>query len=72
MASIFAQWNAGKLSSYLVEISAEILAHRRHTGDYLIDKILDAAGQEGDGQVVGDQLAGVRSAAWPDRYRLRA
>ena len=50
MAAIFAQWNAGKLSSYLVEISAEILAHREHTGDYLIDKILDAAGQKGTGK----------------------
>lgn len=50
MAAIFEQWNAGKLSSYLIEISAKILAYRESDGGYLIDKILDTAGQKGTGK----------------------
>ena len=50
MAEIFASWNEGKLSSYLIEITAEILRHREPDGSYLIDKILDAAGQKGTGK----------------------
>ena len=50
MSEIFARWNAGKLRSYLVEITAEILRHRDSEGQYLIDKILDAAGQKGTGK----------------------
>ena len=43
MSEIFARWNEGKLRSYLVEITAEILRHRDTEGEYLIDKILDAS-----------------------------
>ncbi len=50
MASIFEGWNAGKLSSYLIEISAKILAHREASGGHLIDSILDTAGQKGTGK----------------------
>ena len=50
MSAIFARWNEGKLRSYLVEITAEILRHRDTEGEYLIDKILDAAGQKGTGK----------------------
>lgn len=50
MADIFEAWNAGKLSSYLIEISAKILAHREADGSHLIDKILDTAGQKGTGK----------------------
>ena len=50
MSEIFARWNEGKLRSYLVEITAEILRHRDTEGEYLIDKILDAAGQKGTGK----------------------
>ena len=50
MSEIFARWNEGKLRSYLVEITAEILRHRDASGEYLIDKILDAAGQKGTGK----------------------
>ena len=39
-----------ELRSYLVEITAEILRHRDTEGEYLIDKILDAAGQKGTGK----------------------
>ena len=45
MAEIFASWGKGKLSSYLIEITSEILRHREADGAYLIDKILDAAGR---------------------------
>ncbi len=50
MASIFEDWNAGKLSSYLIEISAKILAHREASGAHLIDSILDTAGQKWTGK----------------------
>lgn len=51
MADVFAQWNSGKLSSYLIEISSEILRHKDKTTDrYLIDSILDTAGQKGTGK----------------------
>lgn len=50
MADVFAQWNAGRLGSYLIEITSRILAHRQPDGQYLIDYILDTAGQKGTGK----------------------
>ena len=50
MAQVFSYWNEGKLRSYLIEITANILRHKDKTGDYLIDKILDTAGQKGTGK----------------------
>ena len=50
MADVFARWNEGKLRSYLIEITANILRHKDKSGGYLIDKILDAAGQKGTGK----------------------
>lgn len=50
MAATFSQWNKTELSSYLVEITAEILNFRADNGDYVIDSILDAAGQKGTGK----------------------
>lgn len=50
MAEIFAGWNEGKLRSYLIEITANILRHKDKSGGYLIDKILDVAGQKGMGK----------------------
>jgi 6-phosphogluconate dehydrogenase len=47
---IFGTWNAGDLSSYLVEITADILAFKDDDGQPLIDKILDTAGQKGTGK----------------------
>ena len=46
MSSVFSQWNEGKLRSYLIEITANILQHKDKSGGYLIDKILDTAGQK--------------------------
>lgn len=50
MSAIFSAWNKSKLASYLIEISAEILRHRQGDGTYLLDYILDAAGQKGTGK----------------------
>ncbi len=45
----FARWNTGKLDSYLVGITADILGHRTD-GIPTVDVILDAAGQKGTGK----------------------
>lgn len=49
----FAKWNEGVLDSYLIEITANILAFRDDDGKPLIDSILDAAGQKGTGKWAG-------------------
>ncbi|QZT37092.1 decarboxylating NADP(+)-dependent phosphogluconate dehydrogenase [Halosquirtibacter xylanolyticus] len=50
MSETFAHWNKGDLDSYLIEITAEILAFRDENNDPLVEKILDAAGQKGTGK----------------------
>ncbi len=50
MSAVFKGWNTGKLDSYLIEITAEILAYKDADGAPLVDKILDAAGQKGTGK----------------------
>ena len=50
LAGIFAEWNRGVLDSYLVEITADILARRDDDGAPLVDRILDAAAQKGTGK----------------------
>ncbi|MBL8288519.1 MAG: decarboxylating NADP(+)-dependent phosphogluconate dehydrogenase [Rubrivivax sp.] len=51
MAEVFARWNEGELQSYLVEITARILAQRdEETGKPVVDLIVDKAGQKGTGQ----------------------
>jgi len=51
--SIFAEWNKGVLDSYLVEITANILAYKDENGQPLINSILDTAGQKGTGKWTG-------------------
>ena len=51
--TIFAEWNNGVLSSYLIEITAGILAYKDTDGAPLVDKILDTAGQKGTGKWTG-------------------
>jgi 6-phosphogluconate dehydrogenase len=51
ISHLFNKWNEGKLQSYLIEITANILKYRDSNGDYLIDKILDRAGQKGTGKL---------------------
>ncbi|SJM92986.1 decarboxylating NADP(+)-dependent phosphogluconate dehydrogenase [Crenothrix polyspora] len=53
MHAIFTEWNQGKLSSYLIEISAGILAYKDSDGQPLLEKILDTAGQKGTGKWTG-------------------
>lgn len=50
MGEIFSRWNEGKLKSYLIEITGHIFRHKDATGEYLIDMILDVAGQKGTGK----------------------
>jgi len=50
MAAIFREWGEGMLDSFLIDITAEILAYRDDTGEVVLDKILDAAGQKGTGK----------------------
>ena len=50
MHEVFAEWNEGKLDSYLIEITRDILAFRDTDGSLLVEKILDTAGQKGTGK----------------------
>ncbi len=51
MAAVFAQWNQGALRSYLIEITARILATKdTESAAPLVEMILDRAGQKGTGQ----------------------
>jgi 6-phosphogluconate dehydrogenase len=46
----FDTWNEGDLGSYLIQITGEILQQRDPESDgFLVDKVLDAAGQKGTG-----------------------
>ena len=54
MGEVFSEWNTGELDSYLIEITAEILAKvDEETGRPMVDVILDAAGQKGTGKWTG-------------------
>ena len=50
MHEVFAQWNKGDLDSYLIEITRDILAKKDDDGKYVLDYILDTAGQKGTGK----------------------
>jgi len=50
MADIFRRWNEGELNSYLIEITADLMAAKDSDGKPLLEKILDAAGQKGTGR----------------------
>lgn len=50
MHAVFKEWNAGELSSYLIEITADILAYKDEDGSPLVESILDTAGQKGTGK----------------------
>ena len=48
---IFDKWNQGRLQSFLIEITSEILKKEDDIGEgYLVDKILDKARQKGTGK----------------------
>jgi 6-phosphogluconate dehydrogenase len=51
MEATFAQWSKGDLSSYLIEITRDILGKKdKDTGRSIVDVIKDAAGQKGTGK----------------------
>ena len=50
MHETFAEWNRGDLDSYLIEITRDILAKKDEDGKYVLDYILDTAGQKGTGK----------------------
>jgi 6-phosphogluconate dehydrogenase len=50
MHQVFAEWNTGKLDSYLIEITRDILGYRDENGEAVVEKILDTAGQKGTGK----------------------
>jgi 6-phosphogluconate dehydrogenase len=52
MARIFSEWNTGDLDSFLIEITADILQQRDPVNPrkYLVDSVLDTAGQKGTGK----------------------
>jgi len=49
MHQTFIEWNQGPLNSYLIEITADIMAVKDKDGTPLLEKILDTAGQKGTG-----------------------
>ena len=50
IAGIFAEWNKGELDSFLIEITAQVLAQvDAATGKPFVDVVLDAAGMKGTG-----------------------
>ena len=51
IAEVFRRWNQGRLGSYLIEITAEVLAHTDpDTAAPFVDVVQDAAGQKGTGR----------------------
>ena len=50
MHEVFARWNQGKLESYLIEITRDILGYQEADGTAIVDVILDRAGQKGTGK----------------------
>jgi 6-phosphogluconate dehydrogenase len=51
LAGIFEQWNKGKLESFLIQITAHIFRIKDpETGQPLVNKVLDKAGQKGTGK----------------------
>ncbi|MFD7557623.1 NADP-dependent phosphogluconate dehydrogenase [Streptomyces sp. NPDC059835] len=51
IAETFRTWNRGRLDSYLIEITAEVLAHTdAATGRPFVDVVTDAAEQKGTGR----------------------
>ena len=50
MQVVFREWGGGELDSYLIGITADILGKQDADGRYVLDTILDTAGQKGTGK----------------------
>jgi 6-phosphogluconate dehydrogenase len=72
MSDVFARWNDGDLSSYLIEVTRDVLAYDDpDTGKPLVDVILDRAGQKGTGRwtsidalELGTPIPTIDAAVW--------
>lgn len=53
LRDIFNDWNEKELHSYLIEITRDIFDFKEEDGSFLVDKILDVAGQKGTGKWTG-------------------
>jgi 6-phosphogluconate dehydrogenase len=72
---VFAEWNRGQLNSYLIEITATVLAaDDPGTGSPVVDVILDRAGQKGTGRwsVIEAQQLGIPATAIEAAVAARA
>ncbi|URJ24309.1 NADP-dependent phosphogluconate dehydrogenase [Candidatus Blochmanniella camponoti] len=49
LGEIFNKWNQGELNSYLIEITSRIFVRKDVNHDYILDSILDVAGNKGTG-----------------------
>ncbi|GMI69021.1 6-phosphogluconate dehydrogenase 2 [Hibiscus trionum] len=64
LRSVFSEWNKGELSSFLIEITADIFGIMDDKGDgYLVDKVLDKTGMKGTGKWTVQQAAELSVAA---------
>lgn len=50
IGKVFTRWNQGDLDSYLIEITSHIFSVKDKDGQFLVDNILDVAGQKGTGK----------------------
>jgi len=50
IANTFDEWNKGDLDSYLIEITRDIFRKKDENNEYVVDYILDKAGQKGTGK----------------------
>jgi 6-phosphogluconate dehydrogenase len=50
ISDVFTEWNSGDLESFLIEITAQVLAHTTAEGTPFVDVILDQAEQKGTGR----------------------
>lgn len=65
ISSTFEKWNKGPLASFLVEISAVITKKKdEESGEFLLEKVLDSAGQKGTGRWTALDATG-RAVATP-------
>ncbi|MCF6808236.1 decarboxylating NADP(+)-dependent phosphogluconate dehydrogenase [Thiotrichales bacterium 19S9-12] len=53
LSDTFKSWNKTELDSYLIEITANIFSYQDEDGQYVVDQILDTAGQKGTGKWTG-------------------
>ena len=50
LAEVFTRWNRGPLESFLIEVTAKVFSVADPGGGWLVDRVLDRAGQKGTGK----------------------